>query len=148
MSACVLHNLDVSGCVDCIRFSGLTWSFYLHGVEPAGLRGRGGAGIVLLSNLSRYLQVLLQATRAPLRGFISNGVSSSCVICCHFVLPIYNYNMHVEGLLPANLCLVTLLSLVTSERFRCVKMVNKTYSFKTKLTGNNVEVSRVDRKTL
>ena len=61
--------------------------------------------------------------------------------------------MHVEGLMPANLCLVTLLSLGQCslfERFHLqhVEMVNKTSNFKTKLIGNNDEVSSVTRNTL
>ena len=57
--------------------------------------------------------------------------------------------MHVEGLLPANVCLVTLFSSEQSlqfERFclQPVQMVNKTSSFKTKLIGNNAEVGRVN----
>ena len=55
---------------------------------------------------------------------------------------------HVEGLLPANLCLVTLLSskqCLQFERFRLqhVKMVNE---FKKKLIGNNAEA--VNHNTL
>ena len=62
--------------------------------------------------------------------------------------------MYVEGLLPANLCLVTLLSEQGSqfERFHLqrVQLVNKTSSFKTKLIGNNnnAKVSRVNHNTL
>ena len=71
----------------------------------------------------------------------------------HFTLHTYDYKIHVEGLLPANLCLVTLLSLEQcsqSERFRLkhVQMVNKPSSFKTKLNGNNTKVSRVNRNIL
>ena len=49
--------------------------------------------------------------------------------------------MHVEGLLPVNVCLVTLLRLEQRsqyERFRSqhVQIVNKTSSFKTKLIRN------------
>ena len=49
--------------------------------------------------------------------------------------------MHVEGLPPAKLCLVTLLNLeqcLPFERFHLqhIEMVNKTYNFKTKLTNN------------
>ena len=61
--------------------------------------------------------------------------------------------MHVEGLLPANLCLVNLLSLEQCsqlERFRLqhVQMVNKKFSFKRTLTGSNAEASRVNRSAL
>ena len=56
--------------------------------------------------------------------------------------------MHVEGLLPANLCLVSLLSSEQCSQFErfClqpVQMVNKTSSFKTKLIVNNVEASQL-----
>ncbi len=57
--------------------------------------------------------------------------------------------MHVERLLPANLCLVNLLSsefvqivnISQFERFllQPIQMVNKTCSVKTKLIGNNDE---------
>jgi len=52
----------------------------------------------------------------------------------------------------ANLCLYMLLSSEQCqqfERFRlqCVQVVNKTSSFKTKLTGNNPETNRVNRNT-
>ena len=61
--------------------------------------------------------------------------------------------MHVEGLLPANLCLVNLLSLEQCsqlERFRLqhVQMVNKKFSFKRTLTGSNAEASRVNQSAL
>ena len=62
-----------------------------------------------------------------------------------FHLCFYDYNMHVEGLLPANLCLYTVLRMQQFERFhpQHVQMVNKTSNFKTKLIGNNAEASRV-----
>ena len=49
-----------------------------------------------------------------------------------------DYNMHAEGLLPANLCLVTLLSSeqrLQSERFHLqhVQMVNQTSCLKRKI---------------
>ena len=52
--------------------------------------------------------------------------------------------MRVEGLLAANLCLVTILSseqCTQFERFRLelVQMVNKTSKFKTKFIGNNAK---------
>ena len=55
--------------------------------------------------------------------------------------------MHVEGLLPANLCLVTLLSSEKSLQFekfhlQHVQMVNKS-RFKAKLTGNNAELTAI-----
>ena len=54
------------------------------------------------------------------------------------ILRSYNYNMHVEGLLPANLCLVSLGSSEQCSQFEgvCLKyarMVNKTSSFETKV---------------
>jgi len=60
--------------------------------------------------------------------------------------------MHVEGLLPANLCLVTLLSLEQCPQFErfCmqhIQMVNNTSNFNTKLFGNNAEMSRVNHNT-
>ena len=72
-----------------------------------------------------------------------------CVHSClfHLVLHSYDYNVHVEDLLPAKLCLVTLFSLecffLQFERFRLqlAHIVNKTSCFKTKLTGNNAEAS-------
>jgi len=52
--------------------------------------------------------------------------------------------MHVERLLPANLCLVNLLSSEQCSQFerfllQPIQMVNKTCSVKTKLIGNNDE---------
>ena len=54
-----------------------------------------------------------------------------------------------EGLPPANLCLVTLLSSEQCSQFECfhpqhVQIINNTSSFKTKLTGNNTETSKVN----
>ena len=71
----------------------------------------------------------------------------------HLILHFYDYNMDVEVLLPANLCLVTLLSSEQCsqfERFRLqhAQMVNKTSRFKTNLNDSNAEVSRVKRNTL
>ena len=56
----------------------------------------------------------------------------------HLILRSYDYNMHVEGLLPANLCLVTLLSFeqcskLENFRLQHVQIVNKTSRLKTKL---------------
>ena len=53
----------------------------------------------------------------------------------HLISPSYDYNTHVEGLLSANLCLVTLYSAEQRsqfERFRLqhVQTVNKTSSLK------------------
>ena len=69
----------------------------------------------------------------------------------HLIIYSYEYNMHIGSLLPANLCLVTLLSSEQCsqfERFRPqdVQMLNpnKSSNFKTKLTGNTVETSRVN----
>ena len=58
-----------------------------------------------------------------------------------------------EGLLHADLCLATLLSseqCLKFERFRLqhVQIVNKTSGVKTKLTGNNAKVTRVNQNTL
>ena len=69
---------------------------------------------------------------------------------CNFVYIIlrsYDYNIHVEGLMYASLCLITLLSLEQcSKHFRLqhVQIVNKTSSFKKKLIGSNAEASRVN----
>ena len=57
--------------------------------------------------------------------------------------------IHVEDLLPANLCLVTVLSSEQYPQFETfcqqhVQIVNNTFSFKTKLIGNNAEVRRVN----
>jgi len=59
----------------------------------------------------------------------------------------------VEGLLPANEGLVTLLSpeqrsQLETFRLKVVQIVNKTSSLKTKLTGNNAEATRINRNTL
>ena len=64
-----------------------------------------------------------------------------------------DYNMHVEGLLPVNLYLVTLVSLEHCskiERFRLqrIQMVKKTSSFKTELIGSSAKVSRVNSNDL
>ena len=64
-----------------------------------------------------------------------------------------DYNVHVEGLLPASLCLATLLSLeqcfqIKRYRLQHVQMVNKTSSIKTELIGSNAEVSRVNHSSL
>jgi len=61
--------------------------------------------------------------------------------------------MHVEGLLPANLCLITLLSSEYCSQFErfClqhVQMIKKISRFKTKFIGNDAEASRVNRNTL
>ena len=55
--------------------------------------------------------------------------------------------MYVEGLLPANLCLVTLLSpeqCSLFERFwlQHVQMVNKTCSFETELIGSYTQARK------
>ena len=57
--------------------------------------------------------------------------------------------MHVEGLLPANSCLVTLLRSEQCSQFERswlehIQMVNKTFIFKTTLIGNNRKVSRAN----
>ena len=69
----------------------------------------------------------------------------------YLILRSYDYNMLAEGLLLANLCLATLLSLeqcLQFERFRLqyVQMVNKTSSFKTK--KYYTETRRVNRSAL
>ena len=69
------------------------------------------------------------------------GVSVLRFYFVHLILCSYDYNMHFESLMSANLCLVTLLSLeqyLQLERFclQHVQMVNKRSGFKTKLTGN------------
>ena len=57
--------------------------------------------------------------------------------------------MYVEGLPSANVCLVTLLSpKQCSHDVQHIKIVNKTSSFKIKLTGNNAKVSRVNCNNL
>ena len=53
----------------------------------------------------------------------------------------YDYNMHVEGLLPANLCLVTLLSWGKRLQFKSVHLqhiqtVNKTSSLLSHVTSH------------
>ena len=58
----------------------------------------------------------------------------------HLILRSYDYNMHVEGFLPANLCLVILLSPKQCSqlvRFRTqhIQTVNKTPYFKTNCIG-------------
>ena len=75
-------------------------------------------------------------------GFIFQLISRSC-----------DNNVHVEGLLPTNLCLFILLSseqCSQSERFRLqhFEMVNKTSCFRTKSTGNNADMTKVNRNTL
>ena len=72
------------------------------------------------------------------------------LISFHLLWCSCDYNIHVEGLLPANLWSVILLILeqcLQFERFRLqhVQKVNKTSHFKTNLTGNNAEASRVNR---
>ena len=69
------------------------------------------------------------------------------------ILHFYDYNMHIEGLLPANLCLATLLSSEQCSQFEIfrlqhIQMANKTSNFKTKLIGNNAVVSRITRSSL
>ena len=71
----------------------------------------------------------------------------------HLISCSYDYNLHVEGLLSANLCLVTLLrseKFSQFERFHLqhVKTVNKTSSFDTKLIGNNADVTKITCNTL
>ena len=70
-----------------------------------------------------------------------------------YLLRSYDYNMHVEGLLLANMCLVTLFSSEQCSQFEIfrlqnVHIVNKTSSFKTNLIDNNAETSRGNRNTL
>ena len=70
-----------------------------------------------------------------------------------FNLRSYDYNMQVESLLPAHLCLVTLLSSEQCSQLKrfilqYIQMVNKTSSCITELTGNIAETSRVNRNTL
>ena len=64
----------------------------------------------------------------------------------HLTLHSYDYNTHVEGLLPAKLCLVTLFTseqCLPFERFltwldlQHIQIVNKTSSFEATLTGND-----------
>jgi len=56
--------------------------------------------------------------------------------------------MHVEGLLPANLCLVTFLSSEQCNfRLQNVQMVNKTSAFKT-FIGNNAVACSVNHSTI
>ena len=69
------------------------------------------------------------------------------------ILRSYDYNMQVEYLVPANLCLVTLVNLDQCSQFerfhlQHVEMVNKTSSFKTKFIGKNAKASRVICNTL
>ena len=50
----------------------------------------------------------------------------------------YDYNMHVEGLLPDYLCLVTLLSSEQNEQFerfclQLIQIIKRTSSFKIKM---------------
>ena len=70
----------------------------------------------------------------------------------HLILHSYDCNMHVEGLLPANVCLVTSLTseqCLQFERFRMqhIQVVNKRSNFKTKLIGNNANISAINRST-
>ena len=62
----------------------------------------------------------------------------------YLIIDYYDYSVHVGGLMPANLCLV--------ERFgpQDLQMLNKKTSsnFKTKLTSNTAEASRVNCNTL
>jgi len=60
--------------------------------------------------------------------------------------------MHVEDFLPANVFLVIILSLEQYLQFDkfCllhVQMVNKIFSFRTKVIGNNAETSRINCNT-
>ena len=69
------------------------------------------------------------------------------------ILCLYDYNMHVECLLPASSALVTLLILEQCSQFerfhlQNVQIANKTSSFKTQLIGNNAKASRVNHNTL
>ena len=64
------------------------------------------------------------------------------------MLPSFDYNTHVECLLPPKLWFDTLLSSKRYSQFerfhpQHIQMVNKTPSFKTKSIGNNAGVCRV-----
>ena len=66
----------------------------------------------------------------------------------HLTLHSCDYNMYVEGFLPASLCLVTLFNSEPCSQFerfhlQHVQMVNKTSSFKTKLLGYDAKASRI-----
>ena len=73
---------------------------------------------------------------------LSEG-DSSYIKFSHLKLLSCDYNMHVEGVLPVNLCLLTVIMQFERFRLQHVKMVNRTPSFRTKLIGNNAEASRV-----
>ena len=72
-----------------------------------------------------------------------------CLFSSYYVLINTSLQLHVEGLVPANLCLVMLLSSTRCSQFarfrlQHITIVNKTSSFKTKLIGNNAGVSRIN----
>jgi len=80
-------------------------------------------------------------------------VSAPTFYLFQLLLRCYDYYMHVEGPVPTKLRLVTLVSLVQCLQFdifrlQHVQIASKTLRFKTKLIGNNAEVSRVNRNTL
>ena len=54
----------------------------------------------------------------------------------HLLLRSYDYNMHVEGLLPQRLPAIYV-SLFEIFRLQHIQMVNKTSRFKTQMFGNN-----------
>ena len=61
--------------------------------------------------------------------------------------------MHVEGLVPEYLYLVTLLSSEQDEEFerfclQLIQIINRTSSFKIKWIGNNAKASRVNHNSL
>ena len=69
--------------------------------------------------------------------------ASSYVLSFPLIFRCYDYNTLVEGLLPANLCLVPLLRSGKCTQFENFplqhgRIVNKIYSFKTKLIVNNI----------
>ena len=91
-----------------------------------------------ITQLRYHIYLFTSKARVPVPWFY----------CFHLIFSLYDYNMLVEGLLSANLCLVTVLSSAQSSRLERFRLVHKTSSFKTKLIGNNAEMSRVNRNTL
>ena len=74
-------------------------------------------------------------SNCPQSYHIKVRVSDPRLYFVHLILCCYDYNVHVEGLLPANLCSVTFLSSEQCYKFErfClqqIQMVNKTSSFK------------------
>ena len=94
----------------------------------------------------------LAARSLPVLLFTVSALMGGCQLLrfiFHLILRSYDYNMHIEGFLPASLSLVSWNNVCNLKDSRnTFQMLNEPSSFKTKLIANNAEVSRVNRNIL